>query len=378
MLVNHGRKQRRSTCSVGRVAGCIVLLILVTIIGVLASPFVSMRVATASSRVATPVPTPTATPTGTVAPTPTVHISSPGQDAVFMAPATIRIDATATLSSGSISDVEFRAYSAADTNTIIPLGDVTSAPYSVTWSNVNVGVYFIEVIANAAGANPGSSTVRVAVTSDGHNPFPTVNIASPSNGAVFSAPATIQINATAAMVSGSILHVDFSAVTSDQVFQIGSVTSAPYSVTWSNVNIVGPYTITATAYASDTDVGAITGNSAVQITVGNGVGNTNCNVKYTTSQWNGGFTASINIANTSSAPISSWGLVFVFPGTQQVLYGWNGIFSQSGNQVMITHESWNSVIPANGSIMVGFHGSWSGSNPSPTNFTLNGVACLVQ
>ncbi len=53
--------------------------------------------------------TPTATPTSTVVPTPTVNMSSPGQDAVFKAPATIQVDATVTSSSGNITDVEFSA-----------------------------------------------------------------------------------------------------------------------------------------------------------------------------------------------------------------------------------------------------------------------------
>jgi hypothetical protein len=324
------------------------------------------------------MPTPTATPTDTVVPTPTVNISSPGQDAAFKAPATIQVDAMVTFSSGSITDVEFSASPAADTSMTIPLGDVTSAPYSVTWSNVAVGVYYIDVAAHTAGGSSGSSSVRIGVTSDGHNPFPAVRITSPSNGAVFPAPATIPIDTTATMSSGSILHVDFSAVTYDEVFQIGSVTSAPYNITWSNVNITGPYTIIATVYATGSDVGAVTGNSSVQITISNSVGNTSCSVKYAMWQWNGGFTASINITNTGSAPINSWSLVLVFPGTQQMLNGWNGIFSQSGNQVTITHEDWNSEIPVNESTMVGFNGSWSGSNPSPTSFTLNGVACLVQ
>jgi Cellulose binding domain len=63
--------------------------------------------------------------------------------------------------------------------------------------------------------------------------------------------------------------------------------------------------------------------------------------------------------------------------SQQVTQGWNGVFSQSGSQVMITNASYNSTIPANGSVNPGFNGSWNGTNSPPTAFTLNGAACTV-
>jgi hypothetical protein len=37
--------------------------------------------------------------------------------------------------------------------------------------------------------------------------------------------------------------------------------------------------------------------------------------------------------------------------------------------------SWNANVAANQTVYPGFNGSWSGSNPSPTNFKLNGVTC---
>jgi cellulase/cellobiase CelA1 len=98
-------------------------------------------------------------------------------------------------------------------------------------------------------------------------------------------------------------------------------------------------------------------------------------VSYSVNQWPGGFTANLNI--TTSTALNGWTLAFTFPGSQQVQQGWNGQFSQSGNNVTITNMSWNGNIPANGSINPGFNGSWSGSNPNPTAFTLNGTACSV-
>ncbi len=106
-------------------------------------------------------------------------------------------------------------------------------------------------------------------------------------------------------------------------------------------------------------------------------GSTTCRVSYSVNQWPGGFTANLTITNTGSSTINGWTLRFTFPGSQQVTQGWNGVFSQSGNQVTITNASYNGTIPPNGSVNPGFNGSWSGSNPSPTAFTLNGAACSL-
>jgi glucuronoarabinoxylan endo-1,4-beta-xylanase len=108
---------------------------------------------------------------------------------------------------------------------------------------------------------------------------------------------------------------------------------------------------------------------------------TSCAIGYTlNSQWPGGFSAAISIKNTASTAISSWTLQFSFPGSQEITDGWDGNFTQSGNTVTITNASWNGSISPGGSLgsQPGFNGSWSGSNPSPTAFTLNGVACSVS
>jgi endoglucanase len=101
-----------------------------------------------------------------------------------------------------------------------------------------------------------------------------------------------------------------------------------------------------------------------------------CSVTYTvSSQWPGGFGASITIVNNAS-PINGWTLGFAFPAAgQAVTQGWNGTWSQSGANVTVASLSWNAAIATGGSVQLGFNGSWTGSNPAPTAFTLNGVAC---
>ena len=102
---------------------------------------------------------------------------------------------------------------------------------------------------------------------------------------------------------------------------------------------------------------------------------TACAVGYSvTNQWSTGFQGNVVITNNSAAT-STWTLTFDFPGTQKVTQGWSGKWSQSGASVTVVNESWNGVIATGGSVSAGFLADWSGSNPAPTAFKLNGVAC---
>ena len=102
-----------------------------------------------------------------------------------------------------------------------------------------------------------------------------------------------------------------------------------------------------------------------------------CAVTYAiSSQWNNGFGANITIVD-NAAPINGWTLGFSFAAGQTVTQGWNGTWSQSGANVTVTSLSWNASIATGGSVQVGFNGAWSGTNPAPTAFTLNGLACAT-
>jgi cellulose 1,4-beta-cellobiosidase len=102
---------------------------------------------------------------------------------------------------------------------------------------------------------------------------------------------------------------------------------------------------------------------------------TGCRVAYTvTTQWNTGFGAEVAVTNLGD-PLTSWTLRWSFAAGQHVDSGWNGTFSQTGSQVTVTNVSYNGTLGTGAVVTPGFNGSWSGSNPAPTAFTLNGVAC---
>jgi len=102
---------------------------------------------------------------------------------------------------------------------------------------------------------------------------------------------------------------------------------------------------------------------------------TGCRVTYAvTSQWTGGFGASVDVTNLGSA-VSSWKLTWAFPAGQVISQLWNGTATQSGAQVSVANAAWNGSLGSGASTSLGFNGSWTGSNPVPASFALNGTTC---
>lgn len=128
------------------------------------------------------------------------------------------------------------------------------------------------------------------------------------------------------------------------------------------------------------------GNVSIATAAINVVGATNppdtpgqCLVTYTnTSQWRGGFVASVTIRNTSpSTAVNGWTLRFAYLGDQRVVTAWGARVTQDNAVVTAENADWNRTIPVGGSVTLGIYGSWSASNPAPTAFTLNGTGCVV-
>nr|WTA69236.1 cellulose binding domain-containing protein [Micromonospora sp. NBC_00855] len=101
-----------------------------------------------------------------------------------------------------------------------------------------------------------------------------------------------------------------------------------------------------------------------------------CQVAYTVaSQWPGGFTGNVTVTNLGD-PVSGWTLRWSYGAGQQVSQAWGATASQSGNQVSATNVDYNGSLATNASATFGFNASWNNSsNPAPSGFTLNNVAC---
>ena len=100
---------------------------------------------------------------------------------------------------------------------------------------------------------------NVVARTFGGNAPPNVSITSPANGATFTSPANVIINASATDSDGIVSRVDFY----NGAALIGSDTSAPYSFTWNSV-ATGSYALTAKAMDN---LGAISVSSTVNISV---------------------------------------------------------------------------------------------------------------
>jgi glucose/arabinose dehydrogenase len=91
--------------------------------------------------------------------TPSVTITSPTNGTSYGNPSNITINATATISSGSIVKVEFFEGSN-------KLGEDLSAPYQYTWMNVSTGNYVLKAVATSSSGSTGTSAnVNVSVAS---------------------------------------------------------------------------------------------------------------------------------------------------------------------------------------------------------------------
>jgi cellulose 1,4-beta-cellobiosidase len=124
-----------------------------------------------------------------------------------------------------------------------------------------------------------------------------------------------------------------------------------------------------------TGAGVLVAGGLVTLPVTAAQAATQCSVDYTTSDWPGGFTGTVTIKNLGD-PLSAWTLGFTFPDSaQKVVNGWSARWSQSGQNVTAQNESYNGALATGASTTIGFNGSWSGSNPKPTQFTLNGTVC---
>ncbi len=187
-------------------------------------------------------------------PTPTVAITSPADGANFTAPASVNIQATASVSAGTVTNVEFFSNGVA-------VGAVPVAPFAFTASSLAAGSYQLTAVATAAGVSATSAVVNISVTNAAASPpVVTVAITNPPNGAAFTAPANVTIEAGTTVTNGTVTNVEFFANSID----LGSIQNTPFNFTASNL-VAGSYSLTAVASAG--------GISATSLVVGISVTN---------------------------------------------------------------------------------------------------------
>lgn len=187
---------------------------------------------------------------------PTVSLTSPANNAQFTAPASINLTASATDANGTVSKVEFF-------NGATKLSEDLTAPYQFNWTSVGAGTYTLTAKAtDNQGAATTSAGVTVQVNSGTPPPSnqpPTVSLTGPTNNAQFTAPATINLTASAADANGTVGKVEFFNGST----KLGEDLTSPYTFTWANVG-AGTYALTARATDNQ---GATTTSATVSIQV---------------------------------------------------------------------------------------------------------------
>ena len=136
----------------------------------------------------------------------------------------------------------------------LPAGDNHRLGYFACWASIFLSgsdppgfIGYLDNLTGQGGLRPPP------------NVPPAVNITSPTNGATFTEPANITIQAGATDSDGSVARVDFFAGTN----LLGTSTNSPPSFTWTNV-AAGRYSLTA--QATD-DRGGTSTSSPVNVTV---------------------------------------------------------------------------------------------------------------
>jgi hypothetical protein len=163
---------------------------------------------------------------------PAVAITAPTHGATITG-TSVTLAATASDSDGTVTRVVYYANGSA-------IATVTSAPWSATWSNVAPGAYRLTAVATDS-SDLSTTSAPVDITVQAPLVPPTVAITSPTHGATIT-ETSVALAATADDSDGTVTRVVYYA----NGTAIATVTSAPWSATWSNV-APGAYSLTAVA-----------------------------------------------------------------------------------------------------------------------------------
>ncbi len=180
---------------------------------------------------------------------PTVTVTSPTNNTLLAVPASFTLTATASDPDGGVAQVEFF-------NGGTSLGFDTNSPYSVPVNNLTAGIYTLTAVATDNRGATATNSVSLIV-----NSLPTISITSPTNGAIFLAPANIAIAVTANDSDGTVTNVEFF----QGATKLGQDTNSPFTFAWNGVT-AGIYTLTARATDNR---GAMTTSASINISVTN-------------------------------------------------------------------------------------------------------------
>ena len=167
---------------------------------------------------------------------PTVSITNPPDGAVFIAPATVTIQANASDADGSVTNVGFFDGG-------LFLGRTNHAPYAIAAGLAPGGHPLTAVATDNLGLSTTSAVVTVTVHAA--NLPPSVTITNPPDNAVFGSTHSVTIGADARDTDGSVTNVQFF----DGALLLRSVASSPFRFSTAPFTFaLGLHTLTAVAW----------------------------------------------------------------------------------------------------------------------------------
>jgi cellulase/cellobiase CelA1 len=86
----------------------------------------------------------------------------------------------------------------------------------------------------------------------------------------------------------------------------------------------------------------------------------------------------VSVTNAGTTAVNPWSLQWTYSGGQKVTQSWSARVTQSGTAVTAVGETWNASLAPGATVTFGFSGTHTGSNPRPTSFSLNGIACQAS
>jgi polyisoprenoid-binding protein YceI/cytochrome c553 len=105
----------------------------------------------------------------------------------------------------------------------------------------------------------------------------------------------------------------------------------------------------------------------------NALAQSNCTVDYrVANSWGSGAQIGITLTNNGPA-VTSWELCWTYAGSETIPNLWDGVLTQTGQNVCVKNTTYNGNLATNASTAFGFLVNNPGT--APTNFTMNGLPC---
>ena len=216
---------------------------------------------------------------------PAVSITAPANGTTFTAPASFSITANASDPDGSIQRVDFRSNGSL-------IGSDATAPYAASVTSLPAGTYVLTAVATD-NRDAATTSAPVTVTVGPPNAPPTVSLVSPANGATFTEPASIRLEASAGDSDGTVNRVEFLR----NGLVIATITTPPYQFTLTGV-VAGTFAFSARAVDN---ANASTTSAVATVTVAAGPPNAPPTVKITSPSPGTSYSAPASVRVVASA-----------------------------------------------------------------------------